>query len=45
MCGIGFTLEPCQMEQSAVESYLKVLRKRGPDADTSTLIQLEVRAP
>lgn len=42
MCGIGFLLGAGPPEQSELESYVGALRRRGPDADKQTTIDLEV---
>ncbi|CBJ28319.1 conserved unknown protein [Ectocarpus siliculosus] len=41
MCGIGFLLGAGPPEQSELESYIGALRRRGPDADKQTTIDLE----
>ncbi|CAN0513855.1 unnamed protein product [Ectocarpus sp. 12 AP-2014] len=41
MCGIGFLLGAGPPEQSELESYIGALRRRGPDANKQTTIDLE----
>ncbi|CAM9967587.1 unnamed protein product, partial [Ectocarpus sp. 8 AP-2014] len=41
MCGIGFLLGAGPPEQCELESYIGALRRRGPDADKQTTIDLE----
>lgn len=44
MCGIGFLLASSPAEQLTLDRCLDVLRRRGPDADKTTLVELQARS-